>query len=212
MPCSIDGSDYHLVAASPALRLDPGRLHGGGLTDPTRRFNRRPCRLTDASAKTNGLPRTCPCRLCFGLRHSPLGEQYSSGVGKLAALVHLMAVPWFELLSFARVAFMDVGVRYSTDACRLACRSDFWVTLAVCMHAASVAAPRPTASRRMIFPARAAEASGASGQVRLVLTSTHEVPEQPMVAMLQSPTRAPARAEIQHGNGGIESGRKRGRT
>jgi|SRR5882672_6847680 hypothetical protein len=102
------------------------------------------------------------------------------------------------LLTAATRLVIDDVVRSLTDACRLARKSDFWVTTDDCAQAASDAAPRATASSRMTFPARAAKTSGASSRVQPALASTYEVRVLPMEHMLQSPARAPAQAEIQH--------------
>jgi hypothetical protein len=56
----------------------------------------------------------------------------------------------------------DVARSWSSDACRLARSSDFWVTTEDCAQAASDAAASETASSRMNFPARAAGMNGAS--------------------------------------------------
>jgi hypothetical protein len=81
----------------------------------------------------------------------------------------------------------DVVCSWCSDACRPARSSDFWVTTEDCAQAASDAAPSVTASSRMNFPARAAGINGASTRVQPALTSTHEIPVQPMEDMLQSP-------------------------
>jgi hypothetical protein len=90
------------------------------------------------------------------------------------------------LTAATRRFIMDDVVRsWSSDTCRLARSSDFWVTTEDCAQAASDAAASVTANSRMNFPARAG-INGASSRVQPALTSTHEILVQPMEDMLQS--------------------------